>query len=306
MAKTVIISEFGNSSVMKLVDREVSEPKTGEIKIKHKACGLNYIDVYQRTGLYPLNLPTALGMEASGVVEAVGEGIHHLKEGDRVAYASNPPGAYCESRTMSADQVCLLPDSISFEEGAAMMLKGLTVQYLFHRTVSLKKGDTVLFHAAAGGVGLIACQWARSEGINLIGTAGSDQKCELAEEYGAKIVIRLGIAATDLLEDVRPFDFYPFGVALPIQTARIMLSKNPEVTPLQIVWVEDQLIPEAYADDRFGRVNRLCPQEYQYWFGKLANIHCSVLMTGCFGVNVRNDLSHFSATSELFSPLPQI
>ena len=118
MAKTVIISEFGNSSVMKLVDREVPEPKTGEVKIKHKACGLNYIDVYQRTGLYPLNLPTALGMEASGVVEAVGEGIHHLKEGDRVAYASNPPGAYCESRTMSADQVCLLPDSISFEEGA--------------------------------------------------------------------------------------------------------------------------------------------------------------------------------------------
>ena len=185
MANTVIISEFGNSSVMKLVDREVPEPKTGEIKIKHKACGLNYIDVYQRTGLYPLNLPTALGMEASGVVEAVGEGIHHLKEGDRVAYASNPPGAYCESRTMSADQVCLLPEPISFEEGAAMMLKGLTVQYLFHRTVSLKKGDTVLFHAAAGGVGLIACQWARSEGINLIGTAGSDQKCELAEEYGA-------------------------------------------------------------------------------------------------------------------------
>jgi len=185
MAKTVIISEFGDSSVMKLVDYEVPEPKTGEIKIKHKACGLNYIDVYQRTGLYPLNLPTALGMEASGVVEAVGEGVGHIKAGDRVAYASNPPGAYCELRTMSADQVCLLPDSISFEEGAAMMLKGLTVQYLFHRTVPLKKGDTVLFHAAAGGVGLIACQWARSEGINLIGTAGSDKKCELAKEYGA-------------------------------------------------------------------------------------------------------------------------
>jgi NADPH2:quinone reductase len=124
-------------------------------------------------------------MEASGVIEAVGDGVTHLKVGDRAAYAAMPPGAYCEARVMPAAQVCPLPDATSFEEGAAMMLKGLTVQYLFHRTTPLKAGDTVLFHAAAGGVGLIACQWARSEGINLIGTAGTDEKCALALAHGA-------------------------------------------------------------------------------------------------------------------------
>ncbi|MDG1298813.1 MAG: quinone oxidoreductase [Paracoccaceae bacterium] len=184
-AKTVIIEEFGGSDILKIVNKEVGEPGTGELRIRHKACGLNFIDVYQRTGMYPLTPPVALGMEASGIVEAVGAGVTHVKEGDRVAYASNPPGAYTELRVMSAAQVCPLPDSISFEEGAAMMLKGLTVQYLFHRTVPLTRGDTVLFHAAAGGVGLIACQWARSEGINLIGTAGTDKKCQLALDHGA-------------------------------------------------------------------------------------------------------------------------
>jgi NADPH2:quinone reductase len=124
-------------------------------------------------------------MEASGVIEAVGEGVTHLKVGDRAAYAAMPPGSYCEARVMPAAQVCPLPGGISFEEGAAMMLKGLTVQYLFHRTTPIKAGDTVLFHAAAGGVGLIACQWALSEGINLIGTAGTDEKCALALEHGA-------------------------------------------------------------------------------------------------------------------------
>jgi NADPH2:quinone reductase len=184
-AKTVIIEEFGGSEVLKIVNKEVGEPGFGELRVRHKACGLNFIDVYQRTGMYPLTTPVALGMEASGVVEAVGAGVTHVKEGDRVAYASNPPGSYTELRVMSAAQVCPLPDSISFEEGAAMMLKGLTVQYLFHRTVPLTKGDTVLFHAAAGGVGLIACQWAKSEGINLIGTAGTDKKCQLALDHGA-------------------------------------------------------------------------------------------------------------------------
>jgi NADPH2:quinone reductase len=130
-------------------------------------------------------LPAALGMEASGVVTAVGEGVAHLRPGDRVAYAASPPGAYAEARTMPAAQVCPLPDGISFEQGAAMMLKGLTVQYLFRRTLPLAAGDTVLFHAAAGGVGLIACQWARSEGIRLIGTAGSAAKCRLALDHGA-------------------------------------------------------------------------------------------------------------------------
>lgn len=185
MAKTVIIEEFGGSDQLKIVDRDVGEPKAGEVRIAHRAVGLNFIDVYQRTGLYPLELPTALGMEASGVIEAIGEGVTHLKVGDRAAYAAMPPGSYCEARVMPAAQVCPLPDRVSFEEGAAMMLKGLTVQYLFHRTTPIKAGDTVLFHAAAGGVGLIACQWARSEGINLIGTAGTDEKCALALEHGA-------------------------------------------------------------------------------------------------------------------------
>jgi NADPH2:quinone reductase len=146
---------------------------------------LNFIDVYHRMGMYPLDLPHALGMEAAGVIEAVGEGVSHLKAGDRAAYAAAPPGAYTQERVMPAAQVCPLPEGIGFDAAAAMMLKGLTVQYLFHRTTPLQAGDTVLFHAAAGGVGLIACQWARSEGITLIGTAGTDEKCALAVEHGA-------------------------------------------------------------------------------------------------------------------------
>jgi NADPH2:quinone reductase len=130
-----------------------------------------------------------MGMEGAGVVEAVGEGVTHLKVGDRAAYAAMPPGAYCEARVMKAAQVCPLPDGISFEEGAAMMLKGMTVVYLFHRTTPLAKGDTILFHAAAGGVGLLACQWAKSEGIRLIGTAGSPEKCQLALDHGAEACI---------------------------------------------------------------------------------------------------------------------
>ena len=185
MTKTVIIEKFGDADYMQLVETEIGQPSAGQVRVAHKACGLNYIDVYQRTGLYPLQLPHALGMEAAGVIEAVGEGVTHVKVGDRVAYAAQPPGAYCEARVMPAAQVCPLPDGISFEQGAAMMLQGLTVGYLFHRTTPLKRGDTVLFHAAAGGVGLIACQWARSEGITLLGTAGSDEKCALAKEYGA-------------------------------------------------------------------------------------------------------------------------
>ena len=186
MALTAIIEEHGGSDKLKLVDREVGQPGPGEIRIAHKACGLNFIDVYQRIGLYPMDLPHALGMEASGIVEAVGEGVTHLKPGDRAAYAAMPPGAYCEARVMPAAQVCPLPDAISFDEAAAMMLKGMTVEYLFHRTTPLKAGDTVLLHAAAGGVGLIACQWAKSEGIHLIGTAGTDEKCQLALDHGAE------------------------------------------------------------------------------------------------------------------------
>lgn len=189
MAKTVVIRAHGGAEALLIEDRPVGEPGPGEIRIRHHAVGLNFIDVYQRSGVYPMQLPQALGMEAAGVVEAIGAGVTHLKVGDRAAYAAQPPGAYTEARVMPAAQVCPLPDGISFEEGAAMMLKGLTVQYLFHRTVPLKAGDTVLFHAAAGGVGLIACQWAKSEGIRLIATAGSDEKCQLALDHGAEAAI---------------------------------------------------------------------------------------------------------------------
>ncbi|MEF7614001.1 quinone oxidoreductase [Aquincola sp. MAHUQ-54] len=186
------ITAFGGPDVMKLVDVEVGEPGPGEIRIRHHACGLNYIDVYQRTGLYNNPLPLTLGMEGAGIVEAVGEGVAHLKPGDRAAYATQPPGAYALLRVMPARNVVKLPDAISFEEGAAMMLKGLTAQYLLKKTLpaeGLHAGDFVLFHAAAGGVGLIACQWAKALGLQLIGTAGSDAKCRLALEHGASHAI---------------------------------------------------------------------------------------------------------------------
>ena len=185
MVKTAIIEAAGGPDAFKLVDWEVGEPGPGEIRIRHEAIGLNFIDVYQRSGLYPLEFPHAMGMEAAGVVEAVGDGVSHLKAGDRAAYAAMPPGAYAEARVMPAAQVCPVPDGVSSEVAAAAMLKGMTTEYLFHRTTPLEAGDTVLFHAAAGGVGLIACQWARSEGITLIGTAGSDEKCQLALDHGA-------------------------------------------------------------------------------------------------------------------------
>ena len=191
-SKAVRINKHGGPEEITLVDVTVGEPGAGEIRIRHKAVGLNFIDVYQRSGLYQLPMPLQLGMEAAGVVEAVGDGVTHLKVGDRAAYASNPPGSYCELRVMPAKCVCKLPDVISFETGAAMMLKGLTVQYLLRRTLpqgGLHAGDFVLFHAAAGGVGLIACQWAKALGLKLIGTAGSDEKCALAKAQGAAHVI---------------------------------------------------------------------------------------------------------------------
>lgn len=192
MPKAIQIQQFGGPEQLQLVDVNVGEPGPGEVRIRHHACGLNYIDIYQRTGLYQGALPLTLGMEAAGVVEAIGEGVTHLAPGMRVAYASQPPGAYCEVRVMPARCVVQLPDGIDFETGAAMMLKGLTVQYLLRKTQpqgGLQPGDPVLFHAAAGGVGLIACQWARSMGLQLIGTAGSDEKCALAREMGAAHVI---------------------------------------------------------------------------------------------------------------------
>lgn len=191
-SRAIRIDQNGGPEELKLVEVMVGDPGPGEIRIRHKAVGLNYIDVYQRDGLYKLPMPLQLGMEASGVVEAVGDGVSHLKVGDRAAYASQPPGSYCDLRVMPAKTVCKLPDDISFETGAAMMLKGLTVQYLLKRTQpqgGLKAGDFVLFHAAAGGVGLIACQWAQAMGLQLIGTAGSDAKCALAKTNGAAHVV---------------------------------------------------------------------------------------------------------------------
>ncbi len=204
MSRAVQIEQPGGPEQLKVADIAVGEPGPGEIRIRHQAVGLNFIDVYHRTGMYPLQMPATLGMEASGVVEAVGAGVTHLKPGDRAAYASQPPGSYCEQRVMPAKCVCKLPDGIDFDTGAAMMLKGLTAQYLLKKTQpqgGLKEGDFVLFHAAAGGVGLIACQWARAMGLQLIGTAGSDAKCALAKEHGAAHVINY--AKEDFLARVK-------------------------------------------------------------------------------------------------------
>jgi NADPH2:quinone reductase len=192
LSRAIRIDQHGGPEVLMLVRVPVGEPGVGEIRIRHHAVGLNFIDVYQRSGLYPMTMPLQLGMEAAGVVEAVGEGVTHIRVGDRAAYASQPPGSYCEVRVMPAKCVCKLPDAISFETGAAMMLKGLTAQYLLKKTLpqgGLHAGDFVLFHAAAGGVGLIACQWARALGLRLIGTAGTDAKCALALANGAQYAI---------------------------------------------------------------------------------------------------------------------
>lgn len=190
--RVVQITQNGGPDVLQLVEQSVPQPAAGEVLLQHHAIGLNFIDVYQRSGLYPMPLPLNLGMEAAGVVEAVGAGVTHLKVGDRVAYASHPPGSYSERRVMPATHVCHLPDAIGFDTAAAMMLKGMTAQYLLKKcrpVEGLQPGDFVLFHAAAGGVGLIACQWARALGYQLIATAGSDEKCALALANGASHAI---------------------------------------------------------------------------------------------------------------------
>jgi NADPH2:quinone reductase len=188
--KAIQIERFGDPDVMQLADVAIGEPGPGEVRVKHHACGINFIDIYHRTGLYPIPLPAIIGTEGAGMVEAVGPGVAHLAVGDRVGYAARSPGSYAEARVLPAIPVVKLPDAIDFESAAAMMLKGLTVQYLLRRTrVELKPGDPILWHAAAGGVGLIACQWAKALGLKLIGTAGTDEKCKLAEQHGAAHVI---------------------------------------------------------------------------------------------------------------------
>jgi NADPH2:quinone reductase len=189
MAKAIRFARTGGPEVLEYVDVEVGDPGPGEARVCNHAIGVNFIDVYFRTGLYPLPLPSGLGQEGAGVVEAVGPGVSHVKPGDRVAYAARPNGSYSELRVMPADILVRLPDAISFETGAAAMLQGLTVQYLLKQTYAVQPGETILFHAAAGGVGLIACQWARALGVNLIGTVGSNEKAELAKAHGAAHVI---------------------------------------------------------------------------------------------------------------------
>jgi len=188
--RAIQIDRFGDPDVMHMADVPLGDPGPGEVRVRHRACGINFIDTYHRTGLYPLPLPAVLGTEGSGVIDAVGAGVTHLAVGDRVAYAARTPGSYAEARVITALPVVKLPDAIDFESAAAMMLKGLTVQYLLRKSrVALSPGEPILWHAAAGGVGLIACQWAKALGLRLIGTAGSDDKCRLAEQHGAAHVI---------------------------------------------------------------------------------------------------------------------
>lgn len=188
MAKAIRYHKQGGPEVLQLDEVQVGDPGQGQVRIRHMAIGVNFVDTYQRSGLYPMQVPQVAGNEGAGVVEAVGAGVTDLKAGDRVAY-TGLPGSYCETRIVPADRMVKLPQGISDEQAASMMLKGLTVHYLIHTTYAVKKGETVLWHAAAGGVGLIACQWLKALGVTTIGTAGSDEKTALAKAHGAAHVI---------------------------------------------------------------------------------------------------------------------
>jgi NADPH2:quinone reductase len=188
MAKAIRYHKQGGPEVLQLDEVQVGEPGPGQVRVRHTAIGVNFLDTYQRSGLYPMQLPGTAGNEAAGVVEAVGPNVTELKAGDRIAY-TGLTGAYCDVRLVPADRVVKIPDGITEVQAASMMLKGLTVQYLIHSTYAVKKGETVLWHAAAGGVGLIACQWLKALGATTIGTAGSDEKCALAKAHGADHVI---------------------------------------------------------------------------------------------------------------------
>ncbi len=184
MTKAVKFHKTGGPEVLSFEDVVVGKPGRGEARIRHTAIGLNFIDTYHRSGLYPLPLPSGIGLEGAGVVEAVGAGVSHVKPGDRVAYAGGPTGAYAEERVMPAEKLVKVPRGVSDDEAAAVMLKGLTVQMLIRRVYRVQKGETVLFHAAAGGVGLIACQWLNALGATVIGTVGSDAKAKIAKAHG--------------------------------------------------------------------------------------------------------------------------
>lgn len=184
MPKAIRIHEQGGPEVMRWEDVEVGDPGEGEARVRHAAVGLNYIDVYHRSGLYPLKLPSVIGLEGAGVVEAVGKGVTDVRAGDRVAYAGVPPGAYSEVRLMPAHRLVGLPDALDDKTAASMMLQGMTARYLIRRTYRVQRGDTILLHAAAGGVGLILAQWAKHLGATVIGTVGSDDKAKLAHANG--------------------------------------------------------------------------------------------------------------------------
>ena len=184
MAHAIRFAKTGGPEVLEWQEVEVGKPGEGQVRLRHTAVGLNYIDTYQRSGLYPMPLPSGLGSEAAGVIEEVGPGVADLKPGDRVAYAGGPLGAYSEARVMPADRLVKLPDGITDQQGAAMMLKGMTAWYLIRRTHEVKPGETILIHAAAGGVGLIVCQWAKHLGATVIGTVGDDEKAALAKANG--------------------------------------------------------------------------------------------------------------------------
>lgn len=186
MAKRIQFARTGGPEVLDIVDVEPAEPKAGEVRVKNHAIGLNFIDIYFRSGLYPAPaMPSGLGTEGAGVIDAVGEGVEHLDVGDRVAYAQGPLGSYSALHVLPGAKVVRLPDGIDFETAAAAMLKGLTVQYLLRQTFPLEGGETILFHAGAGGVGSIACQWAHALGVKVIATVGSAEKAELAKRNGA-------------------------------------------------------------------------------------------------------------------------
>lgn len=190
MTRAIMASKFGGTDVLERTDIELGSPGPGEVRLEQKAIGLNFIDVYQRTGLYPMTLPFVLGNEAAGIVAEVGEGVTEVKVGDRVCY-SGVAGAYAEQRLIAAKKLLPIPQDISFEVAAATTLKGLTVYYLLELTWALKKGDTILFHAAAGGVGQLAVQWAKMKGATVIGTVGSDEKAQIAQSLGCDHVINI-------------------------------------------------------------------------------------------------------------------
>ncbi|MEM7042939.1 MAG: quinone oxidoreductase [Pseudomonadota bacterium] len=202
MAGAIRVHETGGADALRYEQVEVGAPGPGQVKLRQTAIGLNYIDVYFRTGLYPApGSPFTPGLEAAGVVDAVGDGVSGLNAGDRVAYASPPLGAYAEERLMPADKVVPVPDGVTDEQAAAMMLKGMTAWYLLRRTFPVESGQTILFHAAAGGVGLIACQWAKALGCEVIGTVGSEAKADLAKAHGCAHVIRYD--QEDVIERVK-------------------------------------------------------------------------------------------------------